>query len=211
MCVVTRSLFFYPSAASQNLSNCSRHLILLCFAFLVCCLGTPATAGAAIISGVCSNCHTMHNSQNGETMALIGGSTIPNPSLARGSCTGCHAMGTGSKIVTVGDSEIPQVMHTDGTGDLAGGNFAYMLGQKGSGAADSKGHNIVDFPGEEDDILNGPPGGTVAHDLSGIVNDTNLTCAGNHGCHGYRNSRYSGSPQLALTSARGLMFSAKVM
>ncbi len=64
--------------------------------------------------------------------------TGPYPALTRGSCLGCHGMGGSNKIVTIGSSEIPQVYHTD-TEDLAGGNFAYILGAKGSGAADSKG------------------------------------------------------------------------
>ncbi|MFZ5759579.1 MAG: cytochrome c3 family protein [Thermodesulfobacteriota bacterium] len=154
-------------------------------------LFTTATP-QALITGPCSNCHTMHNSQDGEAMATLGGESgaNPNPYLTRGSCVGCHAMGENSKIKAIGGTEIPQVMHTDGTGDLAGGNFAYMLGLKGSGASDAKGHNVIDFAGEQDDALYAPPGGIVQffHDSGGIVNDTNLTCAGTNGCHGYRYS-----------------------
>ncbi|MCG2708765.1 MAG: hypothetical protein L6246_00355, partial [Thermodesulfovibrionales bacterium] len=74
-------------------------------------------------------------------MATYGGGTGPNSCLTRGTCFGCHGMGP-TKTVTIGGSVIPQVYHTDASGDLAGGNFAYILGAKGSGASDAKGHNI---------------------------------------------------------------------
>ena len=104
-------------------------------------IGIPQTLSAAI-GGECSNCHTMHNSQNGAAMATYGAAgqpwtgSGPYEMLTRGDCLGCHGIGT-SKIETIGGTEIPQVYHTDASGDLAGGNFAYILGTKGSGAADA--------------------------------------------------------------------------
>jgi len=139
----------------------------------------------AAVSGTCYDCHTMHNSQSGDVMATYGTDgkpwkgSGPNDALLRGTCLGCHGMGTGSKIVTLpGGSQVPQVYHTDGTGDLAGGNFAYVLGAKGGGASDAKGHNVVDM-GEADDVLDTAPGGHG-------VTDSVLTCAGSNGCHGIR-------------------------
>ncbi len=149
------------------------------------------------MTGPCANCHTMHNSQNGTPMATIGGESggSANLYLTRGTCIGCHAMGTANKIEVIGSTPVPQVLHTDGSGDLAGGNFAYILGSKGSGASDSKGHNIVEL-NNQDDVLYGPPGGIVQsfHDDGMTVNDTNLTCAGTNGCHGYR---YASSPTIS--------------
>ena len=202
MRVLGKSLCFYHRCSAEISRKFSLASPLTFFAFLLFLLGFAATVNSGGAIGICANCHTMHNSQDGSEMALLGGGSGPNPFLTRGSCTGCHAMGSGSKIVTLGDSQIPQVMHTDGTGDLAGGNFAYMLGLKGGGAADSKGHNVIDFPGEEDGTLYGPPGGMVLffHDDGGTVNTTNLTCAGANGCHGYRNSTY-GSGVNALRGA----------
>lgn len=107
-------------------------------------------------------------------------------------------MGTANKIVTLGGSEIPQVYHTEGTGlatDLAGGNFAYILGAKGSGASDAKGHNVKDI-GNADDVLNMAPGLLPETGHSSIIVDTNLTCAGYIGCHGTRNSGATGIPKL---------------
>ncbi len=140
-------------------------------------LGTTSTA-LAVITGVCANCHTMHNSQDNSSMAY-GGVGGPNPSLVRGTCIGCHGQG-GQKIVSIGTSQIPQVYHDDGTGDLAAGNFAYITGDKGSGAADSKGHNVIDI-GNNENVLAAPPGHHAAN-----PSNVNFTCAGIYGCHGKR-------------------------
>ncbi len=104
--------------------------------------------------------------------------------LTRGDCLGCHGMGTSTKIVSLGGNDIPQVFHTDGSGDLAGGNFAYILGNKGSGASDAKGHNVIDL-GNNEDILTIPPTGRDPSHPD-TVDNTNLRCAGRHGCHGTR-------------------------
>lgn len=146
---------------------------------------TPATAR---IKGNCTNCHTMHNSQNNMPMNYDG-SSVPNVNLTRGTCFGCHAQGGGTPTVNVGGSIIPQVMHSSAT-HLAGGNFGYITGLAGSGAADNKGHNISGLTGI-DQTLYAPPGGIYnvggpSHVLGNTVNTTTLTCAGNNGCHGYR-------------------------
>jgi hypothetical protein len=155
-------------------------------AVMLAILHAPLTSSAAI-TGICSNCHTMHNSQAGAEMATINGGSGPNIFLSRGTCLGCHAQGGSQKIITIGSNDVPQVYHMDGSGDLAGGNFAYMLGDKGSGASNRKGHNVIDF-GVIDDVLYAPPGGIQVsfHDDGTIVNSQNLTCAGTNGCHGYR-------------------------
>ena len=138
-----------------------------------------ATALGAI-SGVCSDCHTMHNRQDNAPMNFDN-STTPNESLTRGDCYGCHAQGGSTPTVTVGTSIIPQVLHSS-TNHLAGGNFGYITGLAGSGAADSKGHNIEDLTGS-DGVLAVPPGDS-AH--NGLFIRGGLRCADNNGCHGYR-------------------------
>lgn len=145
----------------------------------------------AAIKGSCSGCHTMHNSQNGASMNFDGSAT-PNASLLRGTCFGCHAQGGTQALVPAGPDLIPQVMHSEAT-DLAGGNFAFITGMKGSGASDGKGHNIAALTGIDEDMGSVLPGGIVQsfHD-SLIVNTTNLTCAGTNGCHGYR---WNGGPE----------------
>ncbi len=148
----------------------------------------------AVIRGDCSNCHTMHNSQNGQPMATYYSanqtSSGPNDLLTRGTCLGCHAQGGSSEIITIGPDRIPQVYH-NAAEDLAGGNFAYITGAKGDGASDNKGHNIIELTGK-DETLDGVviPGGIkqIYHDAFIIygTQSQHLTCAGPNGCHGIR-------------------------
>jgi len=157
--------------------------IIMAVAALIAAFSCPARAK---VTGPCSNCHTMHNSQGGSEMATYGADGKPwkgagqYPALTRGNCLGCHGMGTGNKIEDMGGSLVPQVYHTDST-DLSAGNFAYILGAKGSDASDAKGHNVIDL-GKTDGVLDSPPGWNCAYPVS----NTQLTCAGNYGCHGYR-------------------------
>ena len=110
------------------------------------------------------------------------GSSTPNRFLTRGTCLGCHGQGKDFNIV----DGIPQVNHTN-TVDLAAGNFAYMLGGKGSGASDAKGHNVIDF-GILENTLTGPPGGWNHGGGPGSSASEpkveTFTCAGIYGCHG---------------------------
>ena len=145
---------------------------------------------AAMVTGPCSNCHTMHNSQNGLAMNYDG-NPAPNPYLTKGSCIGCHGQNTTEKII----NGIPQVNHKDASGDLAAGNFAYMLGFKGTGASDAKGHNVIDF-GKEDDTLTYPPGGYDKMPYS-----SELTCAGIYGCHGAPNDYGASNPMKSIAGA----------
>ena len=134
----------------------------------------------------------MHNSQNGTAMATYGATgqpwkgTGPYGALTRGDCLGCHGMGTANKIVTIGGSDIPQVLHTDPSGDLAGGNFAYITGAKSRVTADgnSAGHNVIVL-GQNETVLAYAPGYLVsAHNM--VLFSNRLTCAGELGCHGTR-------------------------
>ena len=162
----------------------------LCFLFLSLCSVLYASSSEAKVTGNCSNCHTMHNSQNGQCQAKIysGGSPVttctPQGVLLKGDCLGCHGQGTSSNIIENGI--IPQVLHTNST-DLAGGNFAYITGTGGklrTGAdQNTAGHNVVDLGSSfKDTVLTAPPGDQHS---TGITNN-NFTCAGIYGCHGDR-------------------------
>jgi len=145
-----------------------------------------ALSSDAKVTGNCSNCHTMHNSQGGvavntagpqEFLLNKGGGTVTT-------CWGCHAQTTASNILTL----IPQIRHTNAT-DLAGGNFGYITGAAGktpaSGATTMNvGHNVTDT-GVTDTNLTTPPGDENA---TGVTNAgaTRVTCAGVYGCHGNR-------------------------
>jgi hypothetical protein len=115
-------------------------------------------------------------------------SDTPNSGLTIATCYGCHAQGGSSPTVNLGTNIVPQVMHS-GANHLAGGNFGYITGMAGSGAADNKGHNISDLTGK-DDVFTGftaTPGALAPHNTGPwFYRSDTLICAGNNGCHGYR-------------------------
>ena len=135
----------------------------------------------AKITGVCSNCHTMHNSQDGADVKAGG----PYDALTKGDCLGCHGQSPSGTANII--SNTPQVLHA-GTTDLAGGNFAYITGGKTRDTADSStaGHNVSDI-GVDEATLTAPPGD---ENSTGITAGTggNFTCAGTYGCHGDRST-----------------------
>lgn len=176
-----------------------RFQVVLCLVVFTLSCGPPALAR---VSGPCGNCHTMHNSQDGGAMQL-GISLFVQRNLLQANCLGCHGQGTAQKIITMNGSEVPQVMHADGSGDLAAGNFAYITGIKGV-ASDSHGHNVIDLGLEftEKTLIGILPGGIrQSFHEDYIVNAANLTCAGVNGCHGYRYSEGLPSGTAALSGA----------
>ncbi len=155
----------------------------------------------ALVSGECSNCHTMHNSYAGLNMRLgLAGVTGAGTSecydchselrniLLRWDCIGCHAQGliSGNNI----DDNMPQVAHTGGS-DLAGGNFFHIFT-----GDDLNGHNVHgfdnDFLGPDGNHGNNPPGWDADFDpstgdyLPGPSPTGQIMCAGEYGCHGDR-------------------------
>ena len=120
---------------------------------------------AAKVSGSCGNCHTMHNSQGGSSMALTGagwnGATLqgtpdstPNDRLLITSCAGCHTAQSGETIIDLGDgTRVPIVNSTGGypAKPLAGGNFNPVSGNHQTG------HNVEGLAGK-DSYLNIVPG-----------------------------------------------------
>ncbi|MFA5717241.1 MAG: cytochrome c3 family protein [Desulfobulbaceae bacterium] len=162
-------------------------------------LAVPGMSAAQIL-GLCSNCHTMHNSQDNLAMTLENPWDTPGElhgQLLRASCLGCHAQGAGAtNIVASGGNRFPQVFHDDPSGDLAGGNFWYI-----STSTDAKGHNILALTGE-DMTLYYPPGfiisGPPEQNHAANIRTDRLSCAGDPGienlggCHGNRTHRGPG-------------------
>jgi predicted CXXCH cytochrome family protein len=176
----------------NRLNTIHKSIIILALTLLISAL-LPVSLSAQI-TGTCSNCHTMHNSQNGSAMATYGAPGEPWTGtgafrmLVRGDCLGCHGFGT-TKIVTLGSgntSDVPQVLKNCGDDDLAGGNFGYIVGFGSCGVSDdSSGHNVVDL-GNIDDILH-PAGATPPPGHHNPANfQSRFTCAGADGCHGNR-------------------------
>ncbi len=147
----------------------------------------PALASAQIV-GQCADCHTMHNSEQGQRVAVagLGGAykTTGNEAiqnLLRMDCIACHAQKIdGPKIAILdGGSRVPQVFHGDATGDLAAGNFKHL-----DEGGNRKGHNVVDlFTMDSQNQRNAP--GDIRN-FNGGHDFANFTCAGAKGCHGTR-------------------------
>ena len=134
------------------------------FSLLLLAVAMFMTTNAFALSGVCSNCHTMHDSQGG---ASVGG---PNSVLLVDDCIACHSTGgTGPNVISTSLPVYPSATY------LAGGNFYWV----DTGADDAKGHNIDGFvvPNPDGVLVNTPPGAADA--MGG-----QLTCAGTLGCHG---------------------------
>ena len=140
------------------------------------CLLFIAISAFAKVSGPCSNCHTMHNSQNGSYMAT---DDAGNPSstsfsgLTLNSCLGCHSSTNSAEDISVIGAPIvyntggPSYGFYDGTNyhGLAGGNFYWVM------TDDEKGHNVfASNPEDTMDLSNGAPGSLV-------------TCGGTNNCH----------------------------
>ncbi len=159
-------------------------MICICTVFAV---STVAFASGGL-TGDCYDCHTMHASEEGVGAVMLGDGSMsltPIQNLLRMDCIACHANDpvSGTKILTLpGGSEIPQVMHGDITGDLAGGNFRYV-----ADFGNRKGHNVTDLVAPETDTSY-PPGFRHANaeiGFGGFDVDA-FTCAGSMGCHGFR-------------------------
>lgn len=138
----------------------------------------PSGIATAVVSGDCVNCHTMHNSQGGDTMAEVLNSgktafepdTSPNQFLLQSDCVGCHAS-TGSSTIV---NNVPIIFNTGSYpgSPLAGGNFRSVIDD------DLKGHNVTGIKAQDGTLGLTPPGGSIMA--------SQLTCAGEYGCHGDR-------------------------
>lgn len=136
----------------------------------------------AKVSGPCVDCHTMHNSQDGSSMAftITGGTTsyttVANSGLLTTNCVGCH-QGTNSGgsvpyVLTASEPTYGDTGSESNTTTLAGGNFYWVS----TGIQNRTGHNVASLVGSDTEQGTKPPGGTD----SGFQ----LTCAGTYGCHG---------------------------
>jgi hypothetical protein len=162
-----------------------RKTFILMFLIIACVALISGSAYA--LTGVCSNCHTMHNSQDGLFQAQVYSagsvttSTTPLGHLLKGDCLACHTA-TAAGAATIDSNNAPIVFNTaeypsgakgTPTAPLAGGNFY--------GASDDASRHNVDFVVAPDGVLgNTPPGTTTPL-------GSQLTCAGANGCHGDRN------------------------
>jgi predicted CXXCH cytochrome family protein len=166
--------------------------------FLILLSVVLVSGSAFAVSGVCSNCHTMHYSQNG-TVLSDWGTSGPYGYLLLDSCIGCHSGPTGSATNSHG---APIVLRTSGGAPagqgrqytLAGGDFYWVADSFGN--TDTMGHN-VDGLASSDGLItpaNTPPGWDPAATPGQLTDGqiaggaatwgSQLKCAGQYGCHG---------------------------
>lgn len=126
----------------------------------------------AAVKGLCSDCHTMHNSQQGSLVAFSRDSSgqsvlaeVPFKKLLKTDCVGCHSDSGSETVLIQGDRKTPVVFNLteptyppngSSSSALAGGNF-YWTAQLG----DQYGHNVYGIS-EQDSRLGGgilAPGG----------------------------------------------------
>lgn len=143
---------------------------------------------SARVTGQCSNCHTMHDSQNGTGMAtgeLPAGDGPPHPTLLTNSCLGCHSSSTSSTTYSLGGCEVPVVYYITGAPAeyLAGGNFYWVK------TDDTKGHNV--FSDNPDDDLSQAPGKDAP------------SCSGSSSCHMNLDRNNSTGPEDGLKRRQG--------
>jgi predicted CXXCH cytochrome family protein len=126
----------------------------------------PGSAVAVgLMSGVCSNCHTMHNSQDGNSVT---GGAANDQLLKFNGCIGCHTgadnvAGTG---LSASAPYAPQVGSAAVANQLAGGYFGDV--------ADSNQHNVTDLT-----VLGAD--GQLATSPGGAFLQSALTCVACHG------------------------------
>ncbi len=131
--------------------------------------GLAGNYAMATVTGRCDMCHTMHNSQDGNTQVFASGPVTAahwagdNSSLGGGAssasqrqllktdCVGCHSNTGSETIVSINSNRIPIVYNTGGypagatgsTHALAGGNFYNVAGNS------AYGHNVLGIsPGD---------------------------------------------------------------
>jgi len=153
----------------------------------------------AKVTGPCSGCHTMHNSQDGNHMiynpALDGNTldgTDPIPYLTRGSCVGCH---TGTNIEGSRPFVFSATEPTYGVGGntLAGGNFYWAT------VDGRNGHNVKGIPSMSiDNLLNGgAPGDATGCTTPGTCHVSLFNTSVDTGCEGCHREPKHHAPQQA--------------
>ncbi len=120
-------------------------LARLCGISLVACLSLavslcqPGPVFAHVL-GACADCHTMHNSQEGE--AVWSGTPRKGDGgqyLVKQKCIGCHSSTDSSPTKQLGPNTVPIVYNTvEPSAMTAGGNFFYVQDR-----GDGYGHNVI--------------------------------------------------------------------
>ncbi len=147
-------------------------LFLMSLVAAVALVAVSSSPSMAEVSGACSNCHTMHYSQE-NTQPDQWGDSGPYETLLTDDCIGCH---TGMDDPLDDTYHTPYVISSTSTFSdnlcLAGGFFP-LPGSMGTGPNDDNHHGIGN--------LNTPAGYS---DTWYTGTSDGLGCAGTNGCHG---------------------------
>lgn len=120
---------------------------VFCLLVFALCLMFSVVSSEARVTGSCSNCHTMHNSQGGKSVAKdfdgfsFSTTDTPKKNLLIYSCLGCHSATDGNKWQD-SITKAPIVFNTNEPNyntekGLAGGNFHWVISNE------TRGHNIL--------------------------------------------------------------------
>jgi hypothetical protein len=129
---------------------------LICLLSILLAVGFYSLAQAMVKGPLCSDCHTMHNSQGGQPMAFQINTALtgfepdesPNPGLLITSCLGCHSS-IGSAVIEDGVPIVFNMMSAPAN-YLAGGNFYWVKGD------DTKGHNVLGISATDQNLSEAP-------------------------------------------------------
>ncbi len=140
------------------------NIYLLCITVFIAVMLCYVPSGVfARVSGECSNCHTMHNSQNGSAVDPSGS----NEHLIIDGCVGCHSDTSSNTVRSIGSSSIPIVFNSSQPASpLAGGNFYWMVKKPDH----SFGHNVKSIAGEDSNITY-IPGRHIGSDYTLTITD----------------------------------------
>ncbi len=173
---------------------------------LLCLFLISASQAIAQVSGVCSNCHTMHNSQNGSIVNDEG----PAGNLLNTDCVGCHSSVEAVTIVELGSTiRIPIVFNQSepvyppsGTesSTLAGGNFYWV--SQGGPVADTYGHNVFGISAA-DGNLDKAPGSTVNQEGCKACHSSLASAEPINGCRGCHVPHHHASDSATVVDGAG--------
>ncbi|MBI2930241.1 MAG: hypothetical protein HYY16_01200 [Planctomycetes bacterium] len=143
-------------------------------------LSPPAFAQAFHEPGslICSQCHTMHYSEDGAvpTNADAGGpfGGLLLRSSATSLCVACHSESGSNATFSWAGSTPPKVIVTGGGNQLPGGNFNNVM----AGGNSDRGHSLNSSGFLAEAVANGPGGGGSPYPT------TSLQCTSCHDAHG---------------------------
>lgn len=183
-----------PRAKGEKPRAKNSTLYALCYTLFALSFLLYASSLQAKVTGNCSNCHTMHNSQGGTAMAweFSGGSfqsrATPYRQLLRSDCIGCHTATDNSTWKSSIGAPIVYNTSAPTYGDyqpdgkkigLAAGNFYWLTAASGATPALSRGHSLSGIPYNDDTTPSGyDPRGSCGTNCHGQLNNK-----GCNSCH----------------------------